>query len=51
MGGATLRLVCLCSIGKQAEQAWKQASKQHPPWPVHRLPPPGVPALTSLDEL
>ena len=49
MGGAIPGLVVLGSIRKQAEQNEEQASKQHPPWPLHQLLLPGS-CLTSLGD-
>jgi hypothetical protein len=40
-GNAIPGLVGLGSIRKQAEQGREQGSKQHTPWPLHQLLPPG----------
>jgi len=42
VGDVISGLVILGSKAKQAELTMgKQASKQHPPWPLHQLLPPG----------
>ena len=52
-GGTIPRLVVLCSIRTQDEQAWEsKLVGSTPPWPLHQLLPPGsylagVPVLTS----